>query len=337
MPIKLSIKEALQRPNSIFIDTRTPKEFDEDHLPGAINVPILTNDERAVVGTLYKQVSREKAIEQGMEYFTPKLPLFLEEFNKHKEKEIIVYCWRGGMRSATVVALFEALGYNVKQLTGGYKTYRAHVSKELAQLEIKQKVFVLWGLTCTGKTELLKTFPQFLDLENLAQHRSSLYGSIGLTPRTQKCFENLLLQNLNKLKTEPFLLIEGESRKIGDLEIPLCVWKAMNKGTPLLAQRSLEERAKACVKEYFATQEDVSQVLEITKKLWKVISKKHKEETILAIEHKDYPLAAKLLLEFYYDPLYGHTLAKMDAAGTINTDDLHKAREELLEVIKNRA
>ena len=329
MPIKLSIKEALTRPNTVFIDTRTPKEFEEDHLPSAINVPILTNEERAIVGTLYKQVSKEKAIEQGMQFFSPKLPTFLEQFNKHKDKEIIVYCWRGGMRSATVVALFEALGYNIKQLTGGYKAYRAHVSQELSQIKITPKVFVLWGLTCTCKTELLKTFPQFLNLEELAQHRSSLYGSIGLEPRTQKTFENLLLQRLQKLQSEPFILIEGESRKIGNIEIPSCVWKAMNNATPLLAQKSLDLRAQACVKEYFNTQQNIEQVYQITQKLWKVISKKHKEETLRAIENKEYHKAAKILLEFYYDPLYGHTLTKIPFAAAIDTDDLNKAREEL--------
>ncbi|PIN73214.1 tRNA 2-selenouridine(34) synthase MnmH [Candidatus Woesearchaeota archaeon CG10_big_fil_rev_8_21_14_0_10_45_16] len=325
----ITITEALNFKDAVFIDTRTPKEYEEDHLPGAINLPILSNEERAIVGTLFKQVSKEKAIKQGMQFFSPKLPHFLEEITKYKDKRIIIYCWRGGMRSKTVVSLFSALGYDVEQLQGGYKSYRLHVRERLSRYVLKPKIIVLWGLTCTGKTELLSKFSDFLDLEGLAQHRSSLYGSIGLTPRSQKSFENLLLQSLDQLNDKKQILIEGESRKIGDVEMPPFLWKAMNNGLAIQVTRSLEKRAQACVKEYFSSSDHVQKIRETTVGLWKVISKKRKQEVLDLIDNKQYKEAAAILLSEYYDPLYGHTLKKKDFAFTLDNDDVDRAEEIL--------
>ena len=187
----ISVKEALLQNNALFIDTRTPKEFQDDHLPNAINLPILSNEERHLVGITYKQVSQEKAVELGIAYFSKKLPDFLKEVNQYQDKQIIFYCWRGGMRSKTVTALFDALGYNIRQLDGGYKSFRKLVQEKLNAYSLNQKIIVICGLTCTGKTELLNQFHNSIDLEGLAQHRGSLYGAIGMQPVSQKRFENL--------------------------------------------------------------------------------------------------------------------------------------------------
>ena len=321
----INIEEALKLENVIFIDTRTPKEFEQDCLPNAINLPILTNEERAIVGTLYKQVSKEKAIEQGMEYFSPKLPDFLSEIKKHQDKNIIVYCWRGGMRSKTVVALFEALGYRIKQMKGGYKSYRKYVIDQIAEFKLKPKLVVLSGLTCTGKTDLLKLLPHSLDLEGLAQHRNSLYGAIGLIPNSQKKFENLMLQKLNELNKEKYIFIEGESRRIGDVEIPPFLWKAMRNDIHVLIKRKIENRAKACAEEYFSTEENVKKIKEITLSLWKVIGRKRKLEAAEYINQGNYQEAAKILLEEYYDPLYGNTLKQFNYELKVDSDDVKKA------------
>src|SRR3989344_856047 len=136
----ITITQALLEKNSIFIDTRTPKEYAEDHLPNAVNIPLFSNEERAIVGTMYKQVSKEKAIETGMELFSKKLPQFMNTINKYKDRELIIYCWRGGMRSKTVASLLDGLGYNVKQLIGGHKQYRAYVRERLEQFQLKPKL-----------------------------------------------------------------------------------------------------------------------------------------------------------------------------------------------------
>ncbi len=325
----ITVEQALQRQDAIFIDTRTPKEFQEDHLPNAINNPILDNDERAVVGTLYKQVSRDKAIEQGVEFFSAKLPNFMIIINQHKQKPIIIYCWRGGMRSRAVVALLHSLGYNVTQLEGGYKSYRAYVRQQLEQFQLKPKLIVLWGLTCTGKTRLLSHFKNSLDLEGLAQHRGSLYGAIGLRPHSQKHFENLLLQELIRLNNDEFIFIEGESRKIGDLHIPEFLYKAMKQGTNILITRSLEKRAEHAITEYFTSATDIEEIKKITLSLFKVISKEKKQEMVSFLDQGKLKEAVTILLEYYYDHLYNHTLKNIPFSCTVSNNNEQEAVREL--------
>ncbi len=352
---------ALRQQNTVFIDTRTPAEFAEDHLPGAVNIPILSDEERSMVGTLYKQVSQQKAIDAGTGFFLQKLPHFMEQVEKYagnrskagdrskenKSKEnsvhdrtLIIYCWRGGMRSRAIAESLEMLGYKVMQLQGGYKAYRAWVRMQLENFALKPKLVVLWGLTCTGKTALLKHFQNSLDLEGLAQHRSSLYGAIGLKPHSQKRFDNLLLWRLRELGHEETVLVEGESRKIGDVQIPAFLYKAMLHGTHVLVTRSLKKRAEHARKEYFRSAKDIMQVKEVTEKLFKVISGEKKQEVVQLLEEgmreksnvpkiRKYEQALAILLEHYYDPLYAHTLNRMGFALAINNDKEENAAIEL--------
>lgn len=335
MVVKVTVEQALAAKDAVFLDTRTPKEFAEDHLPNAINLPILSNEERAVVGTVYKQVSQEKAIEQGIEFFSKKMPEFMKEAGKYKGKNIIVYCWRGGMRSRTVVSLLESFGYDVRQLEGGYKKYREYVRGKLYSFPIKPKFVILWGLTCTGKTQLLQHFQNSLDLEGLAQHRGSLYGAIGLLPRSQKMFENLMLQRLEQLNNQKRILVEGESRRIGDVIIPDVVWKAMTKGTAVKITRSINRRAEEAAKEYIRSEEDLQKIKEITLSLSRVISNKHKQEIASLLDQKKYVDAIKILLEQYYDPLYSNTLKNFKFEFEVNNDHIQVAVKELKDKIKD--
>lgn len=333
MVATISITSALQQKNVLFIDTRTPTEFAEDHLPNAVNIPLFSTDERAIVGTMYKQVSKEKAIEKGIEIFSSKLPQFMNMVNRYKDRELIIYCWRGGMRSKIVASLLDSLGYHVQQLIGGHKQYRTYVREKLAQYQLKPKLVVIWGLTCTGKSALLKHFPNALDLEHLAQHRGSLYGKIGLIPHSQKRFDNLLLQRLEELQTASCIIIEGESRKIGDVQIPEFLYTALLQGKHILIKRSLDKRAEQAVQEYFTAQEHIRQIREITQNLQKVISKKHKLKAIYYLNQGNYHETAKILLEFYYDPLYLHTLDRLGYTLEVNNDDEATAVNELKKFI----
>lgn len=325
----ISVEYALQLPNAIFLDTRTPAEFDEDHIPHAINLPVLSNEERAMVGTIYKRKSKEEAIEVGQQYFLTTLPHFMKEIEKHKHKTIIVNCWRGGMRSKVIVDLLRSLGYTAFQLQGGYKEYRHYVQAQLEQFQLQPKLVVLWGLTCTGKTEILSHFSHSLDLEGLAQHRGSLYGGIGLQPRSQKAFENLLLWRLRELNEQEFIIVEGESRKIGDVQMPVFLYKALLQGTPVLVTRSIEKRAEHALKEYFDTPESLQQIKEVTAHLFKVISKQKQQEALKLLEEGKNKEAVKILLEFYYDPLYEHTVSRKKYQVQIDSDDTNKAVKEL--------
>ena len=333
MDSTVTVEEALGMQDTLFIDTRTPAEFDEDHIPGAINLPVLSNDERALVGTIYKQKSKEEAIAVGKEFFSKKQPQFLREVEKNKTKKLIINCWRGGMRARFIVDLLRSLGYDAYQLQGGYKEYRRYVREQLEQFQLKPKLIVLWGLTCTGKTKLLSFFPNSLDLEGLAQHRGSLYGSIGLKPRTQKAFENLLWRKLQELNNQKYILIEGESRKIGEVQMPDFLYKAMLKGIPILVTRSLEKRAEHALQEYFKSKEDLQRIKEVTAHLFKVISKKMQQEVLALLDQGKNKEAVKILLEFYYDPLYNHTIKRNEYQFQIGNDDIGKAVKVFKKII----
>lgn len=318
---KITIQDALKKQNIHFIDVRAPIEFEEDHLPQAINVPILNNQEREIVGTIYKQVSQEKAIDIGLGFYRNKIPTIITTVEPFKEKTLVVYCWRGGLRSKTIAALLESEGYTVFQLDGGYKSYRAHIKNKLDTYTLKPKLIVLYGLTCTGKTALLQHFSNSIDLESFAGHRGSMYGAIGIKKRTQKMFENLLFQKLEILQQEKYIFVEGESRRVGDIFLPAFLWTAMQNGIKIKVERSMDKRVAAAVAEYCDTTEKVEQMRNITVNIRQKMNNKTKQQILVSLDKKDYATAWKLLFTEYYDPLYNHTLNRLSYAGTIKTDE----------------
>ncbi|MBU0459704.1 MAG: tRNA 2-selenouridine(34) synthase MnmH [Nanoarchaeota archaeon] len=327
---KISIEEALKLKNTLLVDARSPHEYSHDHILDAINLPLLNDKEHHMVGTIYIRISKEDAIEKGMEYYAEKVPTIIKTIQPYKDKTIIVYCARGGMRSKIIASLLDSIGLKVYQIDGGYKLFRHYLLEQLNNFKLKPKVYVLHGLTCTGKTSLLENLPNSLDLEQLAQHRGSLYGAVGRQPHSQKKFENLLLKRLTELNNQPYIFVEGESRKIGDLQIPSFLWQAMEKADNLLITRTLPVRVKAMAKEYFIDHPE--EIKEITASLWKVISKKNKTEMLELLEKKEYEQAAEILLTKYYDPLYDYTLKKEAYLFEVNNNHL----EEAVKIIKNK-
>ncbi len=329
---KIAIEDALKKTDCLWIDARSPNEYEEDHILDAINLPLLDNEERHEVGVIYKQISREKAIEKGMEYYAKKIPNIYEAVKEYREKEIIIYCARGGMRSGIIASLLDSIGFTVFQVEGGYKLFRNYMVKTFNQYDLKPKVVVLWGLTCTGKTDLLKNFPNSLDLEGLAQHRGSLMGALGLKPNSQKKFENLLLKRLDELQKENVILIEGESRRIGDVIIPEFLYKKMLGGTQILITRDLKERAKAMVKEYFI-KEHLEEIKTIVTSFNRLISNKRKTDFVRLVDEKKYEEAATIILTEYYDPLYQHTLKNFTYSFMINNDLISQGVKEIKKVL----
>jgi|SRR3989339_1108233 len=332
---KINIREALSLDKVQFIDVRSPAEFEEDHIPGAINVPILDDNERAIVGTIYKQVSQEKAITEGRKFYEQKIPLILDAVKPYAQKILVVYCWRGGMRSEVVSTLFNTLKYSTLRLEGGYKSYRKYLMERLSTYDLKPKLIVLHGLTGCGKTQLIQKLSPALDLEGLAQHRGSLYGALSLKPHSQKKFETLLLQQLDSLNSNNYFFIEGESRKIGDVQIPEFLWKAMKKGIKVKVTRSLDLRAREAVKEYFIPQ-NIDPICQITLSLQKIISRKNKQLIVDLIKQNNYLDAAKLLLTEYYDQLYSYSLEKINYDWEINNDVVEKAVIDLQQKVNLR-
>lgn len=262
------------------IDVRSPGEYIHAHIPGAANLPLFTDEERAVVGTKYKQESRESAIKIGLDFFGPKMRKMVEEVEGLSIKEsksqipnsktLLVYCWRGGMRSAAVAWLLDLYGYKVYLLAGGYKKFRNYV------LDIFKEPFhlkVLGGYTGAGKTgvlhELEKLGETIIDLEGIANHKGSAFGNIGLPIQpTQEMFENLFGFALNKkvksknknsiseFKSDSFpvpfpcIWVEDESQRIGLVNIPKAFWNNMRRSQVYFLDIPFEERLKHLVKEY---------------------------------------------------------------------------------------
>lgn len=242
----------LQSSGHLIIDVRSPLEYKKGHIPGSQNIALFTDDERAVVGTLYKQSGKQQAILQGLQLVGPKLSLFVQAVqNLTDKKSIFIYCWRGGMRSGSFAWLLNLFGYDVFVLEGGYKLYRNFV---LEQFNKPLQLIVLSGKTGTGKTQLLYEYrvqgKQVIDLEGLACHKGSVFGGIGQNQPTQEQFENNLGQLITSFDESQKIWIEDESRQIGKIMLPLGLWQQMRNGSLQLIEKSKEERVTLLMHEY---------------------------------------------------------------------------------------
>ncbi|MEM6755290.1 MAG: tRNA 2-selenouridine(34) synthase MnmH, partial [Cyanobacteria bacterium P01_C01_bin.38] len=230
-------KEPTKETYSEIIDVRSSSEFAEDRIPNAINLPVLNDAERAEVGTIYKQFSPFRARKIGAAFVSKNIAKHLNEHfaNKDKNYQPLIYCWRGGQRSASLATVLSQIGWRVTLLEGGYKTYRSYVRQELESLPQQFNFKILSGLTGSGKTHILRNMHrrgfQVLDLEALANHRGSLLGEEWLgkpSPQPpQKYFDSKLLQALQSLNPSETVWVESESNKIGQIHLPQNLWKEM--------------------------------------------------------------------------------------------------------------
>lgn len=287
------------------IDVRSPQEFAHAHIPGAISVPLFSNEQRAEIGTVYKQVGKESAIALGVSLVGPRL---FQIFNTIKATNGIkkIYCWRGGMRSGFVCSFLQSIGIESVQLNGGYKAFRR---KMLALLDAPPPLCVLAGMTGSGKTEVLAQFPSSaIDLEALACHRGSAFGE--LPDREQPSneqFENCLGFALYQHPKEKMLLVEDESRMIGRCVIPNGFYAAMQKAPFVFLECSKSERVDRICSLYgsFSKQWWKEKIYKIQKRLGAVQAKK----IASLIAEDDLPTAVAELLS-YYDASYQHALKR---------------------------
>lgn len=261
MPVqKISIENFISlREKYPVLDARSPAEFAHAHIPGALNLPLFSDEERKVVGTAYKQQGKHPAIKIGLDYFGPKMRNMVDAaediVKKHaKDKNdntVMIHCWRGGMRSAAVAWLLDLYGFTVYTIAGGYKAWRNRV---LQHFENDYSIRVLGGYTGSGKTNLLHQLKiqhqPIIDLENLASHKGSAFGGIGQPDQpSQEMFENLLADELHKHIDNNFWL-EDESQRIGKLHIPHPFWNTMRTKPVFFIEIPFEERLKFIVKDY---------------------------------------------------------------------------------------
>ncbi|MEI8086214.1 MAG: tRNA 2-selenouridine(34) synthase MnmH [Paludibacter sp.] len=287
------------------IDVRSPGEFAKGHIPNAINIPLFTDDERAHVGTVYVQQSQEVAIKLGYEYVTPKLQNFINDaFKVAPNGEVIVHCWRGGMRSHAFAQHLVDNGFSeVKLIIGGYKAYRNYVLHNLAS---PAHIKVLGGYTGSGKTyileELNKLGNQVIDLEGLANHKGSAFGGIGQPEQpTVEQFENNLHAEFMQLDLSKPIWVEDESYDIGRVKIPKPFFEQMQASQLYFIEIPQYERAKHLVIEYGICdkQKLADSILRISQRLGGLSVK----NSIAALEQDDFYEVAMITLH-YYDKLY---------------------------------
>jgi tRNA 2-selenouridine synthase len=332
--VALSPKDFLKLNLPIF-DVRSPCEFKHAHIPGAINLPLFNDEERALVGTKYKHAGKEKAIILGLELVGPKLARFVLDAKRFSSEapHILVHCWRGGMRSQSMAWLLRMAGFQVSTLEGGYKNYR-HLVLETCNKTYPQ-LKIIGGMTGTGKTELLyilqdKYQEQILDLEGLAHHKGSSFGALGNLPQpTTEQFENNLYEVLSRLDLNKTIWLEDESRCIGSVQIPQPLFNQMREAPVLVVNRSKEERVQRLMKEYgHFNKEDL---LSCTRRIEKRLGGLKTKEILSAIDEGQISLAIYLILD-YYDKTYLFGLQKRSNSSDIknlNLAEFFKVLEDL--------
>ncbi|TRD23337.1 tRNA 2-selenouridine(34) synthase MnmH [Palleronia caenipelagi] len=291
------------------IDVRAPSEFAEDHIPGAINLPVLDDSERARVGTIYVQQSAFLARKIGAALVSRNAARHIEgPLAEHEgDWRPLVYCWRGGQRSNSFASILSQIGWRVSVLEGGYQSYRRLVKARLYDTRFPSPVILLDGNTGTAKTAILhaaeKAGAQVIDLEGLANHRGSLFGAQGVQP-SQKAFESALAARVAALDPDRPVFIEAESSKIGERIVPPALWSAMRTAPRVVIEAELDTRASYLVRAYKDAISDPARLDTILQSMLRLQGHERVTEWRNLAEAGDMRTLAKDLMEHHYDPRY---------------------------------
>jgi tRNA 2-selenouridine synthase len=374
-----SVEQVLAARAALVIDVRAPIEHAEDRFPGALNLPLFDDAERALIGTLYRQQSPEVAFEQGRallrthieplvraiaeragcplqaqaieERFVRRTAGGLESLLRELStapvaaldaRPIVIACWRGGMRSRSLALFLRELGLGqVVVLEGGYRAWRKHVSDGLAAWSASMPTFVLRGWTGVGKTLVLRAIERerpdwVLDLEALAGHRSSILGMVGLRPATQKTFESRLWRRC-AVGFGAALVLEGESRKVGDVIVPPRIWDALTGGTCIELVASTERRVDVLIEDYLEHEANRAELRERLPFIEQRIGPVQWHGKLVALlDGRNERELVRVLLERYYDPLYRHSEKEFAHALRIDATDPERAASECIAWIEAR-
>nr|AUG32098.1 hypothetical protein PLO_090 [Paulinella longichromatophora] len=328
---------------TILVDVRTPSEYKQGHWPGALNLPLFNDKERIDIGTIYKKEGSDSAIQLGLKLVAPKLNSVQKQLKAwsrvqkncslYNENNIRIYCWRGGMRSASMAWLSEVLGYNSIILEGGYKNFRSWV---LNQFTIPWPLHIIGGRTGTGKTDLLLAFESqgkyILDLEGLAHHRGSSFGGLGLPLQpTTEHYENLLSIHLHSLSLAKEICLECESTQIGTCRIPINLWKQMQKANLLEIKRPVNYRVHQLMMTYGAFTRD--KVKEATNRISRRLGPQRTKLALEAISKGNLVDTCLQVLD-YYDHCYDFELQRSPQRQSLDLEQ-QTAKESAQELINH--
>jgi tRNA 2-selenouridine synthase len=315
------------------VDVRTPLEYNEDHIPGAINAPLLSNDERVEIGTIHRISGPHAARVRGLDLVSHRIPSMVAAIAEAASgRPLLVYCWRGGLRSRTVTSILELTGYEALQLRGGYKSFRHHVMEFFSPFSPPGPLVVIHGMTGIGKTAFLLGLKSNLftviDLEGLSCHRGSAFGELGLTQGlTQKRFETLLWESFRVSPPGKPIIVEGESKRIGRISLPGDMYEVMLRSPKVWCEASLETRVRRLIEEY--GRPDYREGMEAALNR---ISKRLRPDKFNEIEGylKRWELEpfAEELIRHYYDKVYYKGRDWREDA-VIPLEDYHLAGQEL--------
>jgi tRNA 2-selenouridine synthase len=305
----LTVPEFLDAPG-VVLDVRSPAEYTQGHIPGAVSFPLFTDAERMQVGICYKQKGRYEAVELGFAIAGPKFAQFIAQAKElSSDRQVRLHCWRGGMRSEAVAWVLNLAGFQVGLLAGGYKAFRRWV---LSTVQLPRPILMLGGMTGTGKTAILQALAQqgeqVLDLEHWASHRGSSYGGLGLPPQpTTEHFENLIALQWFQLDSSRPVWIEAESKRIGTCRLPEPLFQQMEQAPVLEISRTRAERLDYLVEIYGTA--DIPQLIEATERIRKRLGGLRTQQAIALLQASQLAAAFDLILD-YYDRTYHYDLER---------------------------
>jgi tRNA 2-selenouridine synthase len=322
------------------IDVRAPSEFAEDHILGSINLPVLSDAERILVGTTYKKESRFKARKIGAALIAKNSAQYLETklFEKERDWRPLIYCWRGGQRSSSFATILSEIGWRPSLVAGGYKNYRNEVTQLLHKTQLPYRFILISGHTGTAKTEIVNILNEFslqiIDLEGLANHRGSVFGATATKQPSQKLFESRLFTRLQSLDSHKPIILESESNKIGQLAIPSMIWNIMKVSPRIEVTAPLNERAKYLTNTYADLIEDKAQ---LTQRI-EFLTHQHGHRKVcewknLATENK-FTQLAKDLMFFHYDSRYQNSQQRHPSKTLMTIELSHITKKTILEAAK---
>ncbi|PJE29593.1 tRNA 2-selenouridine(34) synthase MnmH [Pseudooceanicola marinus] len=318
MAIKLtSLSDLFDHGFDDIIDVRAPAEYADDHVPGALSMPVLDDEERARVGTIYKQISPFDARKIGGALVARNAARHIEEKLQDRDGgwQPLVYCWRGGQRSGSFATILRQIGWRVETIEGGYKAFRGLVVQALYDDPFPAPVVLLDGNTGSAKTELLNMLPdhglQVLDLEGLANHRGSLFGAMGPQPQ-QRGFETALAMQVARLDPTRPVVVEAESSKVGECRLPPSLWTAMKAAPRIVLEAPLDERAGYLARAYADVTEDKARLHQILDTLRPYVAAEQIEAWHAEARAGAFAALARSLMELRYDSSYARHRARMD-------------------------